>query len=261
MTPFGFYNINKPVGPTSHDVVAQVRRRVGRKTKVGHAGTLDPFASGVLVVCVGPATRLADFVRSASKRYLAEVTFGATSNTDDIEGDFTPVDVAAQPTAEAVEEVLGEFRGTLSQTPPAYSAVHDDGERAYKKARRGEDVRLAAREVVVHELQLHEYAYPHLRIEVACETGTYIRAIARDIGAALGVGGYCSALTRTAVGRFEITDAVDPDCLDCIGNLTPPIQAVEHLPRFELPPADLPDLLHGKGLAVSRLRRITARGR
>ena len=255
MTPFGFYNLNKPVGPTSHDVVAQVRRLLGRKVKVGHAGTLDPFASGVLVVCVGPATRLADFVRDAPKRYSAEITLGVTSGTDDIEGDLTETCGAVAPGVQAVEGALATFRGTILQTPPAYSAVHDGGERAYKKARRGEDVRLAAREVIIHELVLREYAYPHLRIEVSCGTGTYIRAIARDVGASLGVGGYCSELTRTAVGSFHITDAVDPDQLDVESHLSSPMTAVDDLPRFAIRDDDVADLVHGKLLSVERLRQ------
>ena len=256
MTPFGFYNLNKPVGPTSHDIVAQVRRLVGPKVKVGHAGTLDPFASGVLVVCVGPATRLAEFVRDAPKRYVAEITLGATSDTDDIEGDLTVTPDATLPEAQAVEEALASLVGTIQQVPPAYSAVHDGGERAYKKARRGEEVNLAAREVVIHELTLREYAYPRLRVEVACGTGTYIRSIARDVGAALGVGGYCSELTRTAVGSFDIVDAASPDQLDIESHLVSPLTAVVDLPRFAIADADLVDLTHGKLLSVERLRHI-----
>ena len=256
MTPFGFYNLTKPVGPTSHDVVAQVRRLVGRKVKVGHAGTLDPFASGVLVVCVGPATRLADFVRDAPKRYIAEITLGATSDTDDIEGDLTVTPGAAAPDAQAVEAALAALVGTIQQAPPAYSAVHDGGERAYKKARRGEDVRLQAREVIIHELALREYAYPRLRVEIACGTGTYIRAIARDVGAALAVGGYCSELTRTAVGSFLIADAIDPDELDVESHLTSPIAAVAELPRFVIVGDEVSDLAHGRLLSVEHLRQV-----
>ena len=257
MTPFGFYNINKPVGPTSHDVVAQVRRLLGRKVKVGHAGTLDPFASGVLVVCVGPATRLADYVRVAPKRYRAAITLGGTSTTDDIEGDIAATPDVVPPSPDMVKVALEPFVGRIMQAPPAYSAVHAGGERAYKRARRGETVELPPREVIVHELALVQYDYPRLGLDIRCGTGTYIRALARDIGAALGAGGYCSELVRTAVGEFTIGNAVDAAAIDLDADLRSPLLAVADLPRFEVPPEIAPDLLHGKRLPMNRLRCVT----
>ena len=249
---FGFYNINKPAGPTSHDIVAGVRRMVGRKAKVGHAGTLDPFATGVLIVCVGPATRLADHVQAAPKHYTAEITLGATSTTDDIEGDLTVIEAAAEPTAEAIAQALATQVGTISQRPPAFSAIHADGQRAYKKARRGEAVDLPPREVTIHSLSLLSYTWPTLQIDVCCGAGTYIRAIARDIGEVLGVGGYCSALTRTAIGAFTVEQAIPPDQLNIDTHITSPLTAVAHLPQLVMADLALDDLLIGKTIAMDR---------
>ena len=249
---FGFYNINKPTGPTSHDIVAAVRRLVGRKVRVGHAGTLDPFASGVLVVCVGPATRLADYVQAAPKRYTAEITLGATSTTDDVEGDLTVTDSAVAPDEGAVQRALASQVGTILQRPPAYSAVHVDGQRAYQKARKGQAVDLPPRDVTIHSLSLIDYAYPALRIDVRCGAGTYIRAIARDVGEALGVGGYCSRLTRTAVGAFTVDEAVSPDRINVEADIASPLTAVMHLPRVTLADEALGDLMDGKAIGVDR---------
>ena len=228
---FGFLNVFKPAGPTSHDVVAGVRRLVGRKVRVGHAGTLDPFAEGVLVICVGPATRLASYVQAATKRYIAEVTLGATSTTDDVEGQITPQPSADAPHERQVREVLARFVGETRQAPPAHSAVHVDGQRAYRLARAGHDVRPASRTVTIHEIGLLRCEYPLLTIDVRCGGGTYIRALARDIGAAMGVGGYCSKLTRTQVGPFGAGEAVPPDRLDPPRNLLDPLVALETLAK------------------------------
>ncbi|HDZ21616.1 hypothetical protein LCGC14_0094720 [marine sediment metagenome] len=254
--PFGFYNIHKPVGPTSHDVVAQVRPLVGRRVKVGHTGTLDPFASGVLVIAVGPATRLADLIQSTAKCYVAEVTLGAASTTDDIEGDITPAPAAPEPTDQQVRQALEPFVGAIMQGPPAYSAVHVEGRRAYKLARSGQRVEPAAREVTIHRLELLRYEYPRAELDVLCGAGTYIRSIARDLGRALCVGGYCSALVRRAVGAFGLADAVDPDALDIDADLVAPVTATVGLERFEISGEDVPDLVHGKLLRVDRLRRL-----
>jgi len=247
---FGLLNINKPVGPTSHDVVAAARRRLGRGVKVGHAGTLDPFADGVLVLCVGAATRLAGYVQARPKRYLATVRLGATSSTDDSEGEITAADAASPPAASAVEEVLREFVGTIEQIPPAHSAVHVGGRRAYQLARAGEQLDLPPRTVTVHSIELMSYDYPLLAVEVACGTGTYIRAIARDVGEAIGVGGYCERLTRTAVGAFGIEEAIRPDQLDPAEHLLPPTLALEHLPRIEAGPDWLGRIANGSRVAL-----------
>lgn len=227
---FGFLNVNKPSGPTSHDVVAAVRRRLGRGIKVGHAGTLDPLAGGVLVLCVGPATRLAERVAGREKRYRATVTLSATSDTDDVEGRIVPTGVEPPP-ADAVRAVLEEFVGDIEQVPPSHSAVHVNGRRAYKLARVGRLAELPARVVTVYELNLLGYEPPELEIDVRCGSGTYIRALARDIGKRLGCGGYCSKLTRAEVGPFSLADAVAPDELDPQRDIRDPLCALEDIGR------------------------------
>lgn len=231
---FGFLNVNKPPGPTSHDLVARVRRMLPHKTKVGHAGTLDPFAGGVLVLCVGPATRLACYVQKAPKRYRAEITLGATSSTDDGEGAIRAAPSGKPPPQPLVREALRRFVGDIEQVPPAHSAVHVGGRRAYQLARAGQDVELPARKVRIHELALVEYAWPSLTVDVRCGSGTYIRALARDVGASLEVGGYCSKLVRTAVGAFTLGKSIVPDELDAMRDLLSPLVALEDLPRLQV---------------------------
>lgn len=249
---FGFLNVHKPPGPTSHDIVAGVRRLVGGKTKVGHAGSLDPFAEGVLVICVGPATRLAEYVQAAPKRYHADVTLGATSTTDDIEGRITPNSPAAAPPDEQhVRQALARFVGSIGQRPPAHSAVHVDGRRAYKLARAGCRVKLQPREVTIHALDLLNWAWPVLTMDVRCGTGTYIRALARDIGEALGVGGYCSGLTRTEVGVFRAEQAVLPDQLDPARDLRDPLAALEELPKITVAGEGARRLALGQGIGLA----------
>jgi tRNA pseudouridine55 synthase len=231
---FGFLNVNKSPGPTSHDVVVGIRRLLPRRTKVGHAGTLDPFAAGVLVICIGPATRLADRVQQSPKCYVAEITLGATSDTDDVEGHVTPTPGARAPAEGRLREVLAGLVGEIEQVPPAHSAVHAGGRRAYQLARRGEPLALAPRRVVVHAIDLVAYAWPVLRIEVRCGAGTYLRALGRDVGAAVGAGGYCSALQRTAVGPFTVAEAVAPEAVDPARHLLSPMAAVRDLPKAAL---------------------------
>jgi len=231
---FGLLNVNKPVGCTSHDVVAAVRRRVGRGVKVGHAGTLDPFADGVLVLCLGAATRLADYVQARAKRYRACICVGATSTSDDCEGPITAVSNGAAPDERQVHQVLERFVGRIEQVPPAHSAVHVAGRRAYKLARAGKCPDLPARIVSIHSMELVRYAYPDLEIEVCCGAGTYLRALARDIGSALGVGGYCLRLRRTAVGEFRLDQAKAVDELDLAADLVGPVAAVQSLPKVSL---------------------------
>lgn len=262
MTLFGFYNVDKPAGPTSHDIVARVRRRLreeaGLKIKVGHTGTLDPFASGVLVVAVGPATRLADYVQAAPKRYTAEVTLGATSTTDDVEGDITPVAAAAPPTRRQVCAALDEFVGTIMQRPPAYSAVHVQGRRAYKLARDGREVDVPAKSVTIHGLELLRYEYPTAELDVLCGSGTYIRSLARDLGEALGVGGYCGALVRTAVGEFTIDRAAAVEELHLTEGLISPLTALADMPALAVPQELLIPLTQGKMLDVAELAVVAA---
>lgn len=240
---FGLLNVSKPVGPTSHDVVARIRRLLRRGTKVGHAGTLDPFATGVLVICVGPATRLAEYVAGGPKQYVAEVTFGATSTTDDIAGDIT--ETGAAPDEADVRAAAEGFVGQIQQVPPAHSAVHVSGQRAYKLARAGREVELPARPVQIDALELLEMSGRLATFRIDCGTGTYIRALARDLGRQLGCGAYCSALTRTRVGRFTLDQAVAADALT-EANLG------EHLLPARLAVADWPTL----ALTVEEERRL-----
>lgn len=213
----GLLVVDKPVGPTSMDVCRVVRRRTGG-AKVGHAGTLDPLASGVLVVCLGAATKAIDSLMASEKRYLAEIDLSAFSSTDDREGERTEVPVGAPPTREAIEGVLAGFVGVVQQRPPVHSAVHIAGRRAYAIAREadrqgGQAERPPARPVVIHEIRLLEFDWPRLTIDIRCGKGTYIRSLARDLGEALGTGGMLAALRRTAVGGYSLEMALPLDDL------------------------------------------------
>jgi tRNA pseudouridine55 synthase len=207
----GFLLIDKPVGPTSHDVVDLVRRATGLR-QVGHAGTLDPFASGLLIVAVGRATKgISQFV-GLDKAYEAELKLGATSDTMDRTGQVVPTsfanDVAQRPTPEVVEAALVQFRGPQMQTPPMYSAKKINGQKLYELARQGKTVERAPVAVVVSELVVTEYAWPILKIRCRVSSGTYIRVLAHDIGARLGVGAYLENLRRTAIGNFKVENAL-----------------------------------------------------
>lgn len=215
-SPCGILVIDKPVGPTSMQVCANLRWRLKRggapkRVKVGHAGTLDPLASGVLVVMVGRATRLCDRVMAGEKEYVASVDLSATSATDDAEGPVAAVEGFVAPTREAVKAALAGFVGEIKQAPPAFSAVHIQGQRAYDLARRGKldssSELLGARSVRIDEIVLESYEAPVAVLKVRCGKGVYIRSLARDLGRALGVGGYLTALRRTRVGRFAIAEA------------------------------------------------------
>jgi len=254
---FGFYNIRKPPGPTSHDIVADIRRRIGGKIKIGHAGTLDPFAEGVLVICVASATRLASYVQAAPKRYTAEVTLGATSATDDPQGPITPTDCPEAPTEEALRRALGGFVGRIEQVPPAHSAVHVQGRRAYKLARAGQSPQLAGRPVHIHGIDLLRYDWPKLEIDVHCGSGTYIRALGRDIGELLHVGGYCSALVRTRVGPFDIGESVPIDKLDPQGDLISPLAALDEMEKLRVSDEDAHALSLGREIRSGKDKRTS----
>lgn len=210
----GILVVAKPGGPTSHDVVALVRRLAATK-RVGHGGTLDPFASGVLPIFLGHGTRIVEYHLADRKAYRATVCFGSWSTTDDLEGELTPADGAA-PTQTAVEAALPGLTGMISQRPPAYSAIKVGGRRAYAMARAGQTVELAEREVTIHSLDVVSWddtdpARPMAVIDVECSAGTYIRALARDLGTSLGSAAYLGALTRTASGPFRIGAATPLD--------------------------------------------------
>ena len=210
----GILVVAKPTGPTSHDVVALVRRLAATR-RVGHGGTLDPFASGVLPVFLGHATRVVEYHLADRKAYRATVCFGASSTTDDLEGELTPSDRPA-PARVAVESAFVGFTGVIVQRPPAYSAIKVGGRRAYAMARAGETVEIPEREVTIHGLDLVAWDdtdpdRPIAVVDVACSAGTYVRALARDLGAAVGSAAYLGALTRTASGPFRLEDAVALD--------------------------------------------------
>ena len=261
---FGFLNVYKPAGPTSHDIVDQVRRRIGSaaklkklgRIKVGHAGTLDPFADGVLVICLGPATRLADYIQEQLKHYVASIVLGATSETDDTEGDILPTPGAVAPAIEGVRQVLTELTGTIEQVPPAHSAVRVSGRRAYKIARSGAQISLRSRPVTVHSLELLDYNYPQLKIAITCSGGTYIRSLARDIGRMLGCGAYCDTLTRTGVGEFDIANARRVDQLEPTRDVLSPLLAIPHLLQVKVNPADAERIALGRALAIETIEKL-----
>jgi tRNA pseudouridine55 synthase len=236
----GFLNIDKPAGPTSHDVVAQVRR-LARQKRVGHAGTLDPAATGVLVVALGVATRLIEYVQDAtSKGYRAIVRLGVTTATDDAEGEVLHSAPLPPLDPQAIEVALAQFRGATMQIPPMYAALHHEGRRLHELAREGLVVERAARPITIERLVLLDWSSPLLTLDIICGKGTYIRALARDLGAALGCGAHLQALRRTAVGTFRVEDAVPLDALvPDQEHMTQPVAAASVL-RIPLSMALLP---------------------
>lgn len=249
----GVLNLWKPRGWTSRDAVNHVQRLAPRRTKIGHAGTLDPLAEGVLVVCVGPATRLIEYAQRGRKRYLATFTLGLTSTTDDSDGEILARRPAEAVTREQLESLLPEFVGTISQTPPKYSAIHVQGERAYDLARRGEDFDLAPREVEVHAIRLVDWSPPHFQLDVECGSGVYIRSLGRDLGERLGVGAIMTALVRTAVGACTQGTARNPEELDraTLGNeLLSPLTLLADLPRAHISENDVVAVRQGKTISI-----------
>jgi len=230
----GLLVFDKPGGMTSRDAVNRVQRWFPRKTKIGHTGTLDPLATGVLVVCIGAATRLADYVQAMGKGYASRFRLGATSTTDDADGAVTETGPAPVP-REAIDAALTRFVGVVEQTPPAFSAMKIAGQRAHALARAGEDVHLKARPVRIDAVRVVGFAWPWLDVEVDCGKGTYIRSIARDLGAALGVGGLVQTLRRTCVGPFTAEQGVG----------------------VEAPPADLAALIRPMAEALGETPCVT----
>ncbi len=248
----GILVVDKPVGLTSHDVVQIIRTGTGIR-RAGHTGTLDPRASGVLVVLIGPAVRLSEFVSASDKRYQAILRLGSTTDTYDAEGRFThqpsaPVDV----TEEKFEEALKQFIGEIEQTPPPFSAVKLHGRKAYEMARQGEEVNLAPRKIQVYHLEVLEWAPPEVVIDVHCSSGTYVRSLANDMGNVLGCGAYLVGLRRTKSGRFSLRDAVPLRKLQDAFNagnwyqyLIPAAEALADWPAVELNPDEVEEVTHG----------------
>lgn len=228
-TPTGFYLIDKVAGPTSHDAVDAVRRLTGERT-VGHAGTLDPFATGLLLIGVGrPATKEFQKLVGLDKEYEAIFVFGATSDTDDKMGVITPRPNASSPSEGEVKEGLAKFIGTIKQTPPAYAAIKVGGKKMYEAAREGKPMVVEPREVQVNVFELLEFSPAPMgegvggraRFRIACGSGTYIRALARDLGEVLGCGSYVEELRRTKVGPFSVADAKTLAVLNTKDDLRP----------------------------------------
>lgn len=205
---FGFLNINKAKSRTSRAVVNSVQKIV-KPSKVGHAGTLDPLATGVLIVCVGPATRLTQFVQRSSKTYLATFRLGLESDSEDIFGTITDLQNPNIPSADDIRSVLPEFVGLIDQIPPKFSALKVNGKRAYSLARKGAEFELKPRKIQIDGLEFVSLEYPNFQIEIECGSGTYVRSLGRDIGRRLGSGAVMTALERTAIGKFSVENSLD----------------------------------------------------
>ncbi|NJN79625.1 MAG: tRNA pseudouridine(55) synthase TruB [Anaerolineales bacterium] len=243
--------VDKPVGMTSHDVVQAIRNGTGLR-RAGHTGTLDPRASGVLVILVGPAVRLSEYVSASDKRYQAIIRLGGTTDTFDGEGKFTPSKDPLNVTEAEFEEALKTFVGEIEQTPPPYSAVKVQGRKAYEMARKGEEVELEPRKILVHHLEVLEWTPPEVVIDVHCSSGTYVRSLANDLGQKLGCGAYLVGLRRTKSGRFTLRDATPLRKLQeafTAGNwyqyLIPAAEALGDWPSVELNPDEVEGVRHG----------------
>ncbi|MEN0083790.1 MAG: tRNA pseudouridine(55) synthase TruB [Leifsonia sp.] len=258
MTGSGLILIDKPAGLTSHDVVARVRRAAGTR-KVGHAGTLDPMATGLLIVGLNSSTRLLTYIVGADKEYFATIRLGAASTTDDAEGEL--LEPAGQEAldavaADAIATGIAGLTGEIDQVPSSVSAIKVDGKRAYARVRAGEQVELKARAVTVAEFELletrREAGAIDLDVRVVCSSGTYIRSLARDLGAGLGVGGHLTALRRSRVGAFHVRDAHDLATLDPAAALVPAVDAATRLfERLDLTEQQAIDLTHGRRIHVA----------
>ncbi len=264
--------VDKPVGMTSHDVVQAIRNGTGLR-RAGHTGTLDPRASGVLVILVGPAVRLSEYVSASDKRYQAIIRLGGSTDTFDAEGMVTPTKDPVNVTEAQFEEALKTFIGEIEQTPPPYSAVKVQGRKAYEMAREGEEVELAPRKITVHHLEVLEWTPPEVVIDVHCSSGTYVRSLANDLGVMLGCGAYLVGLRRTKSGRFSLRDSVPLRKLQeafTAGNwyqyLIPAAEALGDWPAVELNPDEVEGVRHGHRVKVvgepteTKVRGVSTQG-
>lgn len=258
----GILVVDKPQGITSRDAVDLAARWFPRKTKLGHAGTLDPLATGVLVLAVGHATRLIEYVQDMPKTYRTRIVLGATSDTDDADGTITPKSDAKPVAESAIRGALSPFIGEIEQVPPAYSAARISGQRAYDLARRGDEVNLAPRRVRIDGIEIISYDWPQLELDVHCGKGTYIRSIARDLGAALGVGGYVATLRRTRIGPFTVDSAVtlDTTAEEALRHLLPPVAAVSHKPIVRVSKDEARRLRQGQMIPASGTGEVAVLG-
>lgn len=240
--------MDKPAGLTSHDAVHRVRRALGVRA-VGHTGTLDPFATGLLVVLVGRATRLARFVESQPKTYLATARLGTRTDTDDLTGKVLEAVASGAVPEAAVREALAAFEGEQRQRPPSFSAKRVEGVRSYRLARRGESVALPDVVVTVHRMELVDFGESEVTFRTTVSAGTYVRAIARDLGDRLGVGAHLVALRREAIGPLRVEDAVPLDGVTP-GALRPARAVLGHLPALELSETARRDVMHGRAVGA-----------
>jgi len=248
----GILLVDKLTGPTSHGVVSATRKALGLK-KVGHAGTLDPMASGLLTLGIGPGTKLLTYLVGADKRYLATIRLGQSSSTDDAEGELSevaPTEVLDAISEEQIRSGLQAMVGEIDQVPSSVSAIKVDGKRAYDLARAGEEVTLAARKITIYSIAVGEIRRDEtvldVQVDVHCSSGTYIRAIARDLGQKLGVGGHLTALRRTTVGPFDVEDALDVDDIAADKLMSLADVARQVMPSVNVTAAQTVELGHGK---------------
>jgi tRNA pseudouridine55 synthase len=258
---FGFLTVNKPKGLTSRATLDVIERLV-RPLKVGHCGTLDPLASGVLVICLGPATRLVRFVQQMPKLYIGDFRLGWESDTEDIAGTLQPVENQSPITSTDLSGLLPEFVGRIRQQPPRFSALRIQGKRAYELARQGADFELQSRWVDIYQLRLLNFAYPDFRLEILCGSGTYVRSLGRDIGRRLGSAAIMTDLSRTAIGNFRLRQSLDWSDLqrmtaaeDLLPHLIGPRDGLSYPTQrvtVELNPAQIEDLGFGRRIELSR---------
>ncbi len=250
----GWLLIDKPGGMSSHDVLARLRRR-HKKIKMGHAGTLDPMATGLLLVAIGSSTRLVEATHALDKSYDARVRLGAVSSTEDADGEILERPEVLPPQRERIEAALAALTGpAVMQVPPAVSAIHVDGKRAYDLVRGGVEVRLAARPVRIDRITVNRYEWPWLDLSVDCGAGTYIRSIARDLGEALGCGGLIETLRRTGIGPFRVTEAVSLEAAETADRLDPliraPIEALSQWHRQTIDAEQVAKIAQGQAIRI-----------
>ncbi len=258
----GLLVLDKPPGITSRAALDRAAAWFPPDTRVGHAGTLDPLASGVLVLCLGKATRLVEFVQDLPKTYRARFLLGARSDTDDADGLCVPAPDARAPDLSEVSKALHGFVGKIQQVPPKYSAARHQGKRAYKLARKQYEFELAPRLVKIQQIAIESYAYPHLDLVIDCGKGTYIRSLARDLGECLGCGGLIAALRRTCIGTFDeaIALKLEAEASQASERLLPLSTAVAHLPRLDLPESLVSRLCLGQRLAQADIPDLQPSG-
>jgi tRNA pseudouridine55 synthase len=252
-TVFGFLNIDKPAGCTSRSAVNAVQKLV-RPSRVGHAGTLDPLATGVLVLGIGPATRLVKYVQSMPKTYVADFRLGFESDTEDVLGEVVGVAEAQHVSASQLAEVLPEFVGKIVQIPPKFSALKVNGERAYKLARKGKEVKLDPRPIEIYKLYLNKFEYPDFQLRILCGSGTYVRSLGRDLGRRLGSGAIMTGLERTAIGEFDVASGIAPNdlTLELIkSHLILPQAGLPSMPRIEVPDGQAEKFANGHTWSTS----------